>query len=135
VADGRNFSINQETPTKKAHQVTNAITALARGESPPNSSVRRTSGPPKTGQPKRSTGEYKRNATVNLFGFSDAHRPWRKVEVTDSRAAVDFAARMRNLTDVHHPKTEHIRVVVDNLSTHSAGALYKSFQLAKHAQC
>lgn len=68
--------------------------------------------------------EYKRNGTVNLFVFLDVHRPWRKVKVTDSRAAVDFAACMHELADVHFPKAERIRVVLDNLSTHSAGALY-----------
>jgi hypothetical protein len=31
--------------------------------------------------------EYKRNGTVNLFVFLDAHRPWRKVKVTGHRAA------------------------------------------------
>jgi hypothetical protein len=34
---------------------------------------------------------------------------------------------MRELTDVHFPKAERIRVVLDNLSTHSAGALYQAF--------
>jgi hypothetical protein len=34
---------------------------------------------------------------------------------------------MRELTDVHYPKAERIRVVLDNLSTHSAGALYQTF--------
>ena len=43
------------------------------------------------------------NGTVNLFIFLDAHRPWRKVKVTDRRAAVDFAACMRELTDVPFP--------------------------------
>ena len=47
--------------------------------------------------------------------------------MTDSRAAVDFATCMRELTDVHFPKAERIRVVLDNLSTHSAGALYQAF--------
>jgi hypothetical protein len=47
--------------------------------------------------------------------------------VTDSRTAVDFAACMRDLTDVHYPKAERIRVVLDNLSTHTAGALYEAF--------
>ena len=37
------------------------------------------------------------------------------------------AACMRDLTDVHYPKAERIRVVLDNLSTHSAGALYEAF--------
>jgi hypothetical protein len=47
------------------------------------------------------------------------HRPWRKVKVTDNRAAVDFATCMWEITDVHFPKAERIRVVLDNLSTHS----------------
>jgi hypothetical protein len=49
----------------------------------------------------------------------------------DSRAAVDFAACMRELTDVHFPMAERIRLVLDNLSTHSAGALYQAFPAAE----
>src|SRR5262249_36933901 len=60
--------------------------------------------------------------------FVDAHRPWRKVKATDSRTAVDFAVCMRELTDVHDPEAERIRRVLDNLSTHSPGALYQAFQ-------
>jgi hypothetical protein len=62
--------------------------------------------------------EYKRNGTANLFVVLDVHRPWRKVKVTD-RASADFAACMRELTDVDFPNAERIRVVLDNLSTHS----------------
>ena len=79
------------------------------------------------GQLERYDCEYKRNGTVNLFVFLDAHRPWRKVKVTDRRAAEDFATCMRDLTDVYFPAAERIRVVLDNLSTHSAGALYQAF--------
>jgi hypothetical protein len=32
-----------------------------------------------------------------LFVFLEVHRPWRKVKVTNSRAAIDFAACMREL--------------------------------------
>jgi transposase len=83
--------------------------------------------PAEPGQLERYDCEYKRNGTANLFIFLDVHRPWRKVKVTDNRAAVDFATCMRELTDVHFPKAERIRVVLDNLSTHSAGALYQAF--------
>ena len=79
------------------------------------------------GQIERYDCEYKRNGTANLFIFLDVHRPWRKVKVTDSRTAVDFAACMQELVDVHFPKAERIRVVLDNLSTHSVGALYQAF--------
>jgi transposase len=81
----------------------------------------------KPGQLERYDCEYKRNGTVNVFVFLDVHRPWRRVKVTDRRAAEDFATCMRELTDVHYPKAERIRVVLDNLSTHSAGALYQAF--------
>src|ERR1700732_985877 len=83
--------------------------------------------PAKPGQIERYDCEYRRNGTVNLFVFLDAHRPWRKVKITDRRAAQDFATCMRELTDVHYPKAERIRVVLDNLSTHSAGGLYHAF--------
>src|SRR6185503_14610383 len=83
--------------------------------------------PAKPGQLKRYDYEYKRNGTANLFIFLDVHRPWRKAKVTKSRTAVDFATCMRELVDVHFPKAECIRVVLDNLSTHSAGALYQAF--------
>ena len=87
--------------------------------------------PAEPGQIERYDCEYRRNGTANLFIFLDAHRSWRKVKVTDRRAAEDFAACMRELTDVHFPEAERIRVVLDNLSTHSAGALYQAFPAAE----
>jgi len=83
--------------------------------------------PARPGQIERYDCEYRRNGTANLFVFLDAHRSWRKVKVTDRRAAEDFAACMRELSDVHYPAADRIRVVMDNLSTHSAGALYQTF--------
>ena len=91
--------------------------------------------PAEPGQIERYDCEYKRNGTVNLFVFLDAHRPWRKVKVTDRRAAEDFATCMRELTDVHFPAAERIRIVLDNLSTHSAGALYQAFPRQKRDAC
>lgn len=38
---------------------------------------------------------------------------------------------MRDLVDKHYPEAEPIRVVMDNLSAHSAGALYKAFEPAE----
>ena len=83
--------------------------------------------PARPGQVERYDCEYKRNGTANLFVFLDVHRPWRKIKVTDSRTGVDFAVCMRDLTDVYFPKAKLIRVVLDNLSTHSAGTLYRAF--------
>src|SRR6267378_2373394 len=83
--------------------------------------------PAKPGRLERYDYEYRRNGTVNLFVFLDVHRPWRKVKVTERRTNQDFAHCMRELVDVHYPDAETIRVVQDNLSTHSAGALYQTF--------
>ena len=83
--------------------------------------------PAKPGQLERYDCEYRRNGTVNLFVFLDAHRPWRRVKLTEQRAARDFAECMRELVDIDFPQAEQVRVVLDNLSTHSAGALYDAF--------
>jgi len=79
------------------------------------------------GQPQRYDCEYRRNGTANLFISLDVHRSWRHVKVTDHRTAVDFAQCMRELSDLHYPHAERIRVVLDNLSTHAPGALYTAF--------
>ena len=79
------------------------------------------------GKPRRVDYEYVRNGTANVFMFIDVNRPWRHAKVTDQRTCIDFAECMRDLVDVHYPEAERIRVVLDNLSAHSAGALYQRF--------
>lgn len=87
--------------------------------------------PAEPDQLERYDYEYRRNGTVNLFVFLDVNRPWRKVKVTERRTAHDYAHCMRDLVDVHCPEATCIRVVQDNLSTHSAGALYEAFPPAE----
>jgi transposase len=83
--------------------------------------------PARPGQVERYDYEYRREGTVNLFVVLDAHRPWRKVKLTEQRTAADFAQCMRELVDVDYPQAARIRVVLDNLSTHTRGALYETF--------
>jgi hypothetical protein len=59
--------------------------------------------PAKPGQIERYDCEYRRNGTVNLFVFLDAHRPWRRVKVTNRRTNRDFAECMRELVDIDYP--------------------------------
>ncbi len=47
--------------------------------------------------------------------------------MTEQRTARDFALCMRDLADTHYAEADLIRVVLDNLSTHTAGALYETF--------
>lgn len=80
------------------------------------------------GKPRRFDYEYVRNGTANVFMFVDVNRPWRHAKVTDQRTCIDFAECMRELVDEHYPEAERIRVVLDNLSAHSAAALYQAFE-------
>ena len=87
--------------------------------------------PASPGQIERVDYEYRRNGTVNLFVAVDAHRPWRKVSVTERRTGQDYAERLRELVDVDFPEAACIRVVQDNLSTHTRGSLYETFPAAE----
>jgi transposase len=83
------------------------------------------------GKRRRYDYEYVRNGTANVFMFVDVNRPWRHAKVTDQRTCIDFAECMRDLVDEHYPDAERIRVVLDNLSAHSAAALYQRFAPAE----
>lgn len=91
----------------------------------------RTPIPAKPGVTARVDYEYRRNGTMNLFVFVDVHRPWRHVKVTERRTNADFAQCMQDLVDKHYPDAEKIRVVLDNLSTHTPAALYQTFSPAQ----
>ena len=75
--------------------------------------------------------EYKREGTANLFLFVQPLRGWRQVNVTARRTKQDFAQQMKLLVDVYFPEAEVIRLVVDNLNTHSPAALYEAFAPAE----
>ena len=87
--------------------------------------------PAKPGQPERHDYEYKREGTCNLFMFFAPSDGWRHVDITDRRTAQDFAQCMKSLVDVHFPGAQIIRVVLDNLSTHTPAALYEAFDPAE----
>jgi transposase len=83
------------------------------------------------GQPARFDYEYVRNGTANLFVQYDVHAGWRHVEVTEQRTSYQFAHQMKTLVDQHYPQAECVRIVLDNLSTHTAAALYDTFEPAE----
>ena len=68
--------------------------------------------PASPGQIERVDYEYRRNGTVNLFVAVDAHRPWRKVSVTERRTGQDYAERLRELVDVDFPFSPASRSMV-----------------------
>ncbi len=56
--------------------------------------------PAKPGQPARHDYEYERNGVANLFMIFAPLEGWRRVEVTDHHAAVDYAKVLKGLSDV-----------------------------------
>lgn len=86
--------------------------------------------PARSGQVERHDYEYRREGTCNLFMFAQPERGWRHVEVTDRRTMLDFAQCMKDLVDVYFPSAQVIRVVLDNLNTHTPAALYEAFDPA-----
>lgn len=87
--------------------------------------------PAQPGQARRYDYEYERQGTANLFVMCQPLAGWREVKVTDQRKKVDFAHCMKDLVDVHFPDATVIRVVLDNLNTHTPGALYEAFPPAE----
>jgi hypothetical protein len=77
--------------------------------------------------PGRFDYEYTRHGTCNLFILAEPFQGWRHLMVTLRRTKQEFAQCMAALVDVHFPKAEKIRVVLDNLSTHTPAALYEVF--------
>ncbi len=83
------------------------------------------------GKPERVDYEYERRGTANLFLVTEPLTGWRHVDVTDRRTKHDFAQQMRDLVDRHFPDATTIRVVLDNLNTHTRAALYEAFAPAE----
>ncbi len=92
--------------------------------------------PPKPGKPQRVDYEYRRNGTCCVFIAFDPHDGWRTISVKEHRTKIDYAHFMKGLSQIY-PEAEYLKVVQDNLNTHSACSFYEAFspeeafQLAK----
>src|SRR4051794_12920252 len=78
------------------------------------------------GRVRRMDSEYERNGTCNLFLFIEPLRGWRRVWVTDQRRQVEWAWCVKEVLDVYYPDAVKIRLVCDNLNTHTGGSLYEA---------
>lgn len=83
--------------------------------------------PMQPGQSKRQDYEYERKGVASLFIMYQPHTGWRQVVVKERRTKADFADIVRNVVDRWFPGVESIRLVLDNLNTHSPGSLYSTF--------
>ena len=79
------------------------------------------------GHPERYDVEYKRNGTAVNFLFTEPLADWRKVTVRAHRTRVDWAQEIRTLLEDDYPDVEKVRLVCDNLNTHTIASLYAAF--------
>lgn len=96
-----------------------ALRASAREAQPP--------APGPQGHPERRDYTYERRGCANLFVLVAPQQGWRHVAVTDHRAAPDYAEQLRYLAEEVYPAATCIRLVQDNVSTHTLAALYATF--------
>lgn len=78
-------------------------------------------------RPLRQDYHYQRRGTQALFCFFDPVRGWRRVSCQDSRTAVDWAQQIRILLEDDYPGARRVKLVCDNLNTHTTAALYEAF--------
>lgn len=93
--------------------------------------------PMSPGKAKRYHYEYAKPGSCCVFLAFEPQTGFRYVEVRDRRTAVDYAAFLRRLLERYYPHVEVIRLVQDNLNTHTPGSFYavlsaqQAFELAQ----
>jgi hypothetical protein len=79
------------------------------------------------GEPKRQDQEYKRHGTCCVLLAFEPLTGWRFVQVRNQRTAVDYSQFMKVLLETRYPMVDRIRLVQDNLNTHTPGSFYTPF--------
>ncbi len=87
--------------------------------------------PAQPGHRERHDFEYRREGTGNLFVALCPATGWRHLQITSQRTARDFAHQMQALVDISFPAAPIIRLVLDNLNTHTLAAWYETFPPAE----
>jgi hypothetical protein len=70
---------------------------------------------------------YERQGVRAIFLFFNPIRGWRRVSGRDSRTRLDWAEEIRRLLDEDYPKARKVKLMCDNLNTHSIASLYEAF--------
>jgi hypothetical protein len=87
--------------------------------------------PCQPGQPYRYKSHYERRGVCQLFLWYEPLAGRRPVVVRDHKGALDWAAVIAELLEVHYPTAKKVRLVMDNLNTHAGGSLYQAFAPAR----
>lgn len=84
--------------------------------------------PARPGRPDLFDYEYRRAGTTNIFMFTEPLSGWREARVSTTKTKQDWAREVADLLERCYSKAERVTLVCDNLSTHSVGALYETFE-------
>jgi transposase len=87
--------------------------------------------PIRPGFEKRVDYEYSRSGVCNVFMVNEPLTGKRFTKVTNQRTKNDWALLVRFICDKLYPAAEIITLVMDNLASHSAAALYETFEPAE----
>ena len=79
------------------------------------------------GRPLRYDDEYVRYGVAEIFLFVEPLKGQRYIHVTAQRTRKDWALEIRDLLNVRYPKACKVRLVMDNLNTHTIASLYETF--------
>ena len=82
----------------------------------------------KPGQDKKVDFEYERRGVCNIFMANEPLAGIRFVEVKKTKTKKDWALFVKELADSHYKNATKIKLVMDNLNTHSPSALYEVFE-------
>ena len=77
--------------------------------------------------PKRVDYEYERAGVANVFMFAEPLSGWRDVAIRLSKTKADWAIEMARLMEGRYADCQTVRLVCDNLNTHTMGAFYEVF--------
>jgi hypothetical protein len=83
------------------------------------------------GKVRRFDSEYEREGNAYVHMTFEPLKGFREVEITERRRSVEFAHLIEHLVDDLYPEAEKIRLVLDNLSTHTGAAFYEAFPAEK----
>jgi hypothetical protein len=83
------------------------------------------------GRPKREDYHYERRGTQAIFMFFNPTTGQRRVSTRDNRTRIDWAEEIRQLLDEDYPNAKKVKLVCDNLNTHSIASLYEAFPAAE----
>ena len=71
--------------------------------------------------------EYVRNGVAEIFLEIEPLAGRRHVDITERRTRKDWAAFIKAMLDERYPQATKVRLVLDNLNTHSTASLYEAF--------